>query len=397
MTMDWTIILTMIQNSKTGKSETLQPTWISGQAEVHRLAADLRESTHVAVDTESNSLFAFKEQVCLLQISSDREDFLIDTLELDDLSILNPLFSSPKIEKIFHAAEYDILCLKRDFGIEFHTIFDTMQAARILGIKEVGLGAILENEFGVTQDKKYQRANWGLRPLPANMLDYASRDTRYLIPLRDRLAERLTERGLMGLAREDFARLCMVLPSKGDGREPCWRVAGAQTLNPRERAILGELCALREELAEKMDRPPFKVLPNESLISIAQKNPATMDDLTDIPGLSAKLIARFGDDIQRAVATGNHSPAIPKPPREHRPADEFLARLDNLKKWRKETGRKMEVESDIILPREILETIATKNPQDKASLRKIMTDVPWRLEHFGDQILKITRNHQEVE
>ena len=394
--MEWTIILTMNQHSSAVKPEQLQPSWISNQAEVQRLAADLRELSQVAVDTESNSLFAFKEQVCLLQISSAREDFLIDTLELDDLSSLNPLFTSNKIEKVFHAAEYDILCLKRDYGIEIQTIFDTMQAARILGIKEVGLGAILENEFGVIQDKKYQRANWGLRPLPAYMLDYACRDTRYLIPLRERLAERMTERGLMGLAWEDFARVCKVALAIGDGREPCWRVAGVQALNPRERAILSELCALREKQAEKLNRPLFKIFPNESLISIAQKNPTTLDDLSDIPGLSPKLVALYGDDILQAVETGKHAAPIPKPAREPRPSVEFLERLDRLKQWRKETGKKMEVESDIILPRDILETIAIKNPQEKASLRKIMADVPWRLEHFGDQIMKIMRIYQEA-
>jgi ribonuclease D len=386
----------MTLSSQTTFREELHPRWIAEQAEIHRLAADLREYPQIAVDTESNSLFAYQEQVCLMQISSLREDFLIDTLELDDLSCLKPLFASGRQEKIFHAAEYDILCLKRDYHLEFSNIFDTMQAARILGIKEVGLGAILEKEFGVSQDKRYQRANWGQRPLAEALLIYASRDTRFLIPLRNILAERLNERGLMGLAVEDFSRLCKVEPQTGNGREAFWRIPGAQELSPRERAILAELYKLRQEKAKAANLPPFKILSNENLIAVARSDPESLEDLGEIHGLSPKLVNRYGDDLIQAVDRGRHAPPISKPPRTARPTDEFLNRLEKLKLWRKEAGKKMEVESDIILPRDILESIAVKNPQDSASLKKVMADVPWRLEHFGERILSITRNTQEA-
>jgi ribonuclease D len=139
----------------------------------------------VAVDTESNSLFAYREQVCLVQFSTTQADFLVDPLALADLTPLAPLFADPKIEKVFHAAEYDLLCLKRDFGFSFANLFDTMLAGRILGRKEIGLGAMLEAFYGVQADKRHQRANWGQRPLPAPLLEYATLDTHYLIPLRD--------------------------------------------------------------------------------------------------------------------------------------------------------------------------------------------------------------------
>ncbi len=385
----------MMQTVRAIPRQAIQPHWISDQAELFRLAADLREYHQIALDTESNSLFAYKERVCLLQISSPREDFLIDTLELDDLSCLNPLMADPTVEKIFHAAEYDILCLKRDYGMEFCSIFDTMQAARILGVREVGLGSILEAEFGVMQDKRNQRANWGLRPLSDQMLDYACQDTRYLIPLRDRLAERLNERGLMGLASEDFARLCKVKPTGGDEREPCWRIPGAQTLDGRERAVLAALCAMRDSQAKKSDRPVFKVLPNESLIALAKTNPHRKEDLEDIPGLSPRLIDRYGKEILAAVENGRMAAPIPKPPRAPRPDQEFLDRLERLKQWRRDAGKKIEVESDIILPRDILESIAQKDPKDPANLKKIMADVPWRLKHYGKEILTVSRKQKE--
>ncbi len=149
-----------------------------------RLANILTDQPILAVDTESNSLFAYQEQVCLIQFSTSDADYLLDPLELGDLSALAPIFASPHIQKVFHAAEYDLLCLKRDFGFSFSNLFDTMLAARIVGRKEVGLGSILEAEFNLQVDKRHQRANWGQRPLPGFLLDYARQDTHYLIPLQ---------------------------------------------------------------------------------------------------------------------------------------------------------------------------------------------------------------------
>ena len=151
-----------------------------------KVAAWLEKCSEVAVDTESNSLYVYYEQVCLLQASSEENHAILDTLALKDLSSIAPIFSSKSILKVFHASEYDIMCLKRDFGFEFNHIFDTMIAARILGRKEVGLAAMLESELGIRLEKKYQKANWGIRPIPEDMLKYAIHDTDYLIELKDK-------------------------------------------------------------------------------------------------------------------------------------------------------------------------------------------------------------------
>ena len=143
----------------------------------------LSKQAIIAVDTESNSLYAYQERVCLMQFSSPEKDYLVDPLAID-ASPLGPLFRSPDIEKIFHAAEYDLIMLDHDFGFQVSNLFDTMVAARILGWKAVGLGSILREQFGINVEKKYQRANWGRRPLPDEMLTYAQLDTHYLIPLR---------------------------------------------------------------------------------------------------------------------------------------------------------------------------------------------------------------------
>jgi ribonuclease D len=172
--------------------ELSQP--ITKPDELKRLANILAAQPILAVDTESNSLYAYHEQVCLIQFSTLEADYLMDPLALGDLSVLAPIFANGNIQKTFHAAEYDILCLKRDFGFSFVNLFDTMLAARLVGRKEVGLGSILEVEFNIQVDKRHQRANWGQRPLPGYLLDYASQDTHYLIPLQEILHHQLEEK-----------------------------------------------------------------------------------------------------------------------------------------------------------------------------------------------------------
>ena len=181
----------------------------------------------VAVDTESNSLFAYREQVCLIQFSTPDADYLVDPLSIGNISPLDEVFASKETEKIFHAAEYDLLTMTRDFEFKFCSLFDTMLAARIAGRKKIGLGTLLEEEFGVQVEKKYQRADWGKRPLPSEMQLYARLDTHYLIRLRNILDQALVKVGRRELAQDDFVRLCQV---NGTVPEPqgvdVWRING---------------------------------------------------------------------------------------------------------------------------------------------------------------------------
>ena len=155
-----------------------------------------------------NSLHAYRERVCLIQFSTAEADYIIDPFSVPDLTSLAPIFSDPHIEKIFHAAEYDLLCLRRDFAFSFANIFDTMQAGRILGRKQAGLDRLLEEKLGITHSKHFQKADWGVRPLSRDLMLYAALDTHYLMALRDLLRADLEEKGLWQLAQEDFAMAC---------------------------------------------------------------------------------------------------------------------------------------------------------------------------------------------
>jgi ribonuclease D len=362
---------------------------VTRPAGLQKLVKTLASQPIVAVDTESNSLHAYREQVCLIQFSVPQADYLVDPLLLPDVSPLAPIFINPKIEKIFHAAEYDVICLRRDFGFEFTNLFDTMVAARILGRKAVGLGDLLQNEFGVVLDKHFQRANWGERPLPSSLQTYARFDTHYLIALRDRLRKELVQRDLGPLASEDFARLCFV-----NGRPPeeepeiCWRINGVRDLSPQETAVLVELCQYREGMAISLDRPRFKVLSDRTLLEIASACPSKLDDLRGLPGMTKWQIHRHGRALLEAVQRGLRTKPV-YPPRPQRPDESFLSRLEALKKWRKNTARKLEVESDVVLPRDLLNDLAAHNPNSRQGLAEILSGVPWRLDRFGSQILEV--------
>ena len=367
------------------------PIWLDRPGGLARAAASLAACPVLAVDTESNSLYAYQEQVCLIQFSTQSEDFLIDPLSIQDLTALEPIFSNPHIEKIFHAAEYDLICLKRDFGFHFNNLFDTMMAGRILGRQVVGLSGMLEEEFGIVLDKRYQRADWGLRPLPAAQLAYARLDTHYLVALRDRLKEQLIEAGRWEMAQEDFQRMCFV---NGNGRsvedatlEACWRIPGVQELDPQRAAVLHRLCQFRDTHAHILNRPAFKVMSNQVLLEIARACPQSIHDLSEVPGLSERQAQRYGREILKTVQNGLASEPLVRPSNP-RPDERFLLRLDALRSWRKHTAQQIGVELDVILPRDVMFAIAETNPRSGAELRGVMELLPWRMEHYGDQILK---------
>ena len=365
------------------------PIWVATPAALRRMMNHLLTCEQVAVDTESNGLHAYQEQICLIQFSVPGADYLVDPLASLNLSPLDEIFANPRIEKVFHAAEYDILCLKRDFGFSFTHLFDTMIAARILGRSEVGLAALLEETFGVTLDKRYQRANWARRPLPPAMLNYARLDTHYLIDLRNLLAKELAERGLSALAEEDFLRVCETPAAPAETRHPMWwDIAGTTDIPPLQARLLQALVEFREQQARFANLPTFRVLSNAVLMQIAEANPQTLEDLAEVQGLSYAHLERYGLGIMEALRRGRERPA-PQPPNHTRPNHQMLKRLEMLKRWRKDAGRRMGVESDVILPRETMQALAQCDVITPEAVEKQMAHLPWRWKTFGKELVQL--------
>ncbi|HSV86161.1 MAG TPA: HRDC domain-containing protein [Levilinea sp.] len=369
-----------------------KPVWIDRPHMLDSMVRELEKCTMLAVDTESNSLYVYQEQVCLIQFSTGDVDYLVDPLALSDLSMLSSIFSSANIEKIFHAAEYDMICLKRDFGFKFTNIFDTMVAARVLGKQAVGLAAILKETYGVELDKRCQRANWGRRPLPPPLLAYARLDTHYLIELRNRLKAELEGCGRWELAREDFERVCKTgIPNTENGLGACYRIPGSQDLSPTQLGVLHALCEYRAEQARQANLPPFKILSNQTLLQIASSRPRSVEELQQVQGLSPRQILRHSFGLLEAVQQGLELQPVQRNQFHTRPNEAFLYRLETLRSWRKNTGEALGVPSDVILPREVLEMIAQANPKQMDELAEIMCDLPHRLEKFGSKIMNALR------
>ena len=373
------------------------PLWVDTASKLEDCCLHLSTQKSIGVDTESNSLFAYREQTCLIQISSVEKDFLIDPLSLADISSLQPIFANPSIEKVFHAAEYDILCMKRDFHFDFISIFDTMLACRILGWKDISLSAQLSSQFGIEIDKHFQKANWGLRPLSDEQKKYATLDSHYLLMLRDRVKEALIKVGLYELALEDFAHMAAIKPPDPQEKDECANINGKGKLSPDEYSILKALCHYRELQAQRKDVPPFKVMGSSVLLDLAKECPSSLEELAKIEGMSESQIHRYGKEILAVIEKGKKAHAK-YPPSKPKPDAAYLHRVELLKQWRKAEASSLAVESDVVLPRELMDTIARENPTSLKFLGLIMKDYPVRFRRSGESILanlKGKNNHED--
>lgn len=370
------------------ETTTLKPAiWIDNIKSLHEAARRWQKENRLAIDTESNGLHAYQERICLIQVSTPQADWLIDPLAIDDLSPLGALLRDASIEKVFHAAEYDLICLKRDYGFDLQNLFDTMLAARLLGYQKVGLGNLLATMFDIHLDKKYQKANWARRPLPPEMLHYARMDTHFLLRLREKLEEELRARGLWPLAEEDFRLACQVNVPKRN--TPNWeRVAGNHTLDGQEAARLQALLEWREAEAARRDVPPFKVIGNHTLLTLALEPPQTTSELRKI-GLSKRQVERYGKDLLQILHASY--PSL-HPTGWQPPEPEYLARLKALGNWRRDEGRRRQLPSDAILPRTLMERLARKRPQTPEALQALMAETPWRYQQFGNDLLHLLRS-----
>ena len=344
--------------------------------------------SRLAIDLEANSLFAYHEHTSLIQMSTEDQDYVLDPLADIDFSNLGLILENPEVEKVFHASEYDLILLSRDYGWDVQNLFDTMWAARILGYTHMGLANFLQDRFDFKPSKKYQKANWMLRPLPREQLEYAQADTHFLLELRDQLAAELELNGLLTEAHEIFAHEAQVrVPPREFDPDKFWGLRGARKLKPQALAILKILYAKRDELACERNWPLFKVIGNNAMLEIASKMPKTRKELLLIHGVSPRIADRFGSTLLKCVKEGKNAPP-PKPPqRGPRKKPEVVDRYERLTQWRKETAQERGVESDVILSRDAMWAIANHNPATLADFSDITALGPHRIEKYGAKIL----------
>ena len=374
----------------------MPPASIVNNAETfHEMLAHLKTQPDIAIDTESNSLYVYQERVCLIQISTAEKDYLIDTLVMPGLDGLAPLFADPKIQKVFHAGDYDLATLKRDYGFEFVNVFDTMLAATALAEPSIGLAALLEKYLGVVMEKKYQRADWGRRPLSSEMLLYAQSDSHYLLELRDILIKKLKEANRLESVLEDSAALSRITLPMKEIEENIWKVKGAQDLNPKALSLLKQLNHFREDLARQRDVPTFKIFSDRVMTEIASTQPHFQEELGLLPSLSPRFIRRYGSQIMNVIQAWRKNPIPVKARKNNRPSDRELKLRDKLSNWRKAIGAKEKVPSNVVLPRDLLELIAHHDPATKEELEIVMRDYPYRYQRYGHQIFNVIKRRSQ--
>jgi ribonuclease D len=247
---------------------------------------------------------------------------------------------------------------------------------------------MLEKYLGIVVDKKYQRADWGKRPIRPEMLAYAQNDSHYLIPLRDQLQEALINTGKLDLLLEDSRNLARTPSANPEPEVSVWHVRGAQELKPIQLSLLQALMMMREDLAENLDRPLFKVLGDASLVDLARVQPHYIEELDLLPTLSAGQVKAFGKNIMVAIEEWRRNPDQVEKRQSHRPSDAELQRRDLLSTWRKEEGKKMGVSSNIVLSKDLIEDIVRTSPKNAAELKVLMVNYPCRYDLFSADILK---------
>lgn len=365
------------------------PRLVETPAHLAEMLADLRQAPLIAVDTESNAFHAYRPRICLIQVADRAQEWVVDAKTLEDLTPLAELLNDPRSTKVLHAAEGDILALRRDFGWGIAPVFDTMIAARLLGIRRYGLADLLAELFNVRLEKRFQRHDWGERPIPPAALRYAGADVRYLLPLHDILRERLEAEGRLEEAAEEFERVSRAVPEeRGFDEQGFWRIKGARDLPPRGRAVLRELYLFRDERARAQDRPPFKLLSDKTLVAIAARAPLDLNALRRL-GLTPLQVDRYGNGILAAVRRGLHVQP-PQPPRAGPPPDpRIVARYEALREWRRRVAAARGVEPDVILPNAALRALAYAAPTTEPEVVRVAGLGPWKARAYAAELARI--------
>jgi ribonuclease D len=370
------------------------PLWIRTADDLRALASQLEGAPALAIDTEADSLHHYPGKLCLVQVAdASGRGHLVDPLAVRDLSPLGWVLADPRTIKVLHAADNDLAYLKRLYGVTVASLFDTAVAARFLGATALGLEGLLTQYLGVTPVKSRQKDDWSRRPLTAEQEAYALDDVLHLIPLRERLVEALRALGRLQWVEEECAGLAaLVVPEKPADPEAYMKIKGARDLSPRGLAVLRELYAAREAAALRLDRPPFMIVGNESLVALAKRLPADAEAILSVPGCTPPVVRRAGPAILAAIARGLAVPDADLPvyrpvPRPHVAAP-VRRRTEALRAWRARASQEIGLEPGVLFPQRLIDRLAATPPADLAALRQVEGLRDWRVSLFGPALLE---------
>ena len=354
-----------------------------------------RQADLIGIDCESNSFFAYRERLCLLQVTVGETDWVVDPIALgDELKAINPLLEDPELITVLHSAEYDLMLLKQDLGAELRGLFDTQVAMTLLQYERTGLAHLLSESYGLEVSKKEQRSDWGKRPLTESQIAYARTDTHYLPDLYRRLHAELLDQNMMAAAEGEFRRLeAEILPPREPNYEGWRKMKQARKMNGEELARLKELFVWREKTAQKIDKPVFRVMANETLAELAQRPPRDMRDLAGRKGVGWPKAKRNGDAILDALGKAKgvevEIPVKRVDPAERRRRKVRRENYEALRGWRKSMADELNLPSERLMHRRHLEEIAKRLPRTRESLLQAAPLNDWQREHLEESLLAL--------
>jgi len=364
--------------------------FINDYASLLSEAKNLLNEKVIGVDLESDSLFHYKEKICLLQISTESKNILIDPLSVKDLSPLIPVFSSHEIRKVLHGSDYDIRSLYRDFKIEVNSLFDTQLAARIIGVNETGLANLLNQHFNVTLEKKFQKKDWSQRPLSSAMLTYAVYDTYYLIALSHILEGQLIEKNRIHWFEEECELLRSVRPAQPNGDPLYLKFKGAAKLQSRNLAILEMILQLRKQIARRKDKPPFRILRNDQIMEIVNKPPSSSEELNFLSNVQSRIM---GKTILKKVEEAMSLPEskLPNyPEKNSTPLENGTSGcIKALKEWRQKIAERLDIDVSLVCTNAQIQSLSVSCPGDIYMLRETGILKNWQNDMYGEDICMI--------
>lgn len=365
--------------------------YIDRQADLDRFLDAAAQSPSIAVDTESSSFYTYVSDLCLLQMSASGSHALVDTLAPLDLSRIAALFKNPGVLKIFHAAQGDLGEMRRKFGWEVKHIFDTMIAARLVGIEACSLANLVDRYEGVKLEKKEQKSDWRKRPLSKSQLDYAHLDTLYLESIMGKLKAELEQFGMMEEAQSEFEWVTRPIEEpeveKTAAPDAWMKLDGAKDLSPRGRGILKNLHEWRDRTARRENLAVFRIATNDSIMRIARRAPRSERELRELRGLSPVLDSSDYRDLVACVSSARDEPFRYKERPVIDPNQGILFR--ELKAWRQKVAEYRGLDPALIVSNRVLSQIADKRPADTRAVEAMGLMTEWKIRHYASFLVEV--------
>lgn len=374
---------------------------ITGAADLKRVIDDLLQAPRVALDIEADGFYNYRESVCIVTLSDEESDFVVDTLALGEESRdLSRLVGREDTPLLMHSGQNDVLALKRTYGFEFGMVQDTSVAAMLLGIEQTGLAAIVEGYLGLTLEKGLQRYDWSRRPIETEHLQYLVNDTRHLFAVHDLMEDELRKHELVEEYRIECRAVAEAEPkSREFDPERFRRIKGHGDLTDRQRGALKALYAWRDDLARELDRAPFRVVSDATLLGLARRDVPAPDALRATRGVGEWLAAEHGESMLNAMRAGLKQPAPVRAPKAHRTGPrnprmdpQQRDRLGRLKRWRQHEAERRKIGIQAVLPTAALAELVLDPPPDLAALGKVARVGASRASRYGDEILRILKS-----